>query len=108
KFAAEALRLWIPEQVARGALPESGPSIAKLWSSTTNYRRSEIAVELSGLSGVIWDDDTTASRLASLWPGGRAVTIGGGTNEVTRNQIAERILGLPREPGTDAGKPFAS
>src|SRR5262245_30303955 len=59
KFAAEALRQWIPEQVARGALPESGPSIAKLWSSTTNYRRSEIAVELSGLSGVVWDDDTT-------------------------------------------------
>ena len=108
KYAAEALRLWIPEQVARGALPESGPSIAKLWSSTTNYRRSEIAVELSGLSGVLWDDETTASRLATLWPGARAVTIGGGTTEVTRNQIAERILGLPREPGTDAGRPFVS
>jgi alkylation response protein AidB-like acyl-CoA dehydrogenase len=108
KCTAEALRSWIPEQVLRGALPESGPSIAKLWSSTSNYRRSEIAVELSGLAGVIWDGPTTASGLASLWPGARSVTIGGGTNEVTRNQIAEHILGLPREPATDAGKPFAS
>src|SRR5262249_19352883 len=108
KCTAEALRSWIPEQVLRGVLPESGPSIAKLWSSTSNYRRSEIAVELSGLSGVIWDGPSTASRLASLWPGARSVTIGGGTNEVTRNQIAEQILGLPRDPANDAGKPFAS
>ena len=37
-----------------------------------------------------------ASRLGAMWPGARSVTIGGGTNEVMRNQIGERILGLSK------------
>jgi acyl-CoA dehydrogenase len=106
KCASESLRRWIPEEVAAGHLSETGAAISKLWSSQANYRRSEIALEVSGPAAVIWDADTTAGRIGPLWPGARSVTIGGGTNEVMRNQIAEQILGLPKEPGTDAGRPF--
>jgi alkylation response protein AidB-like acyl-CoA dehydrogenase len=104
--ASDALRRWLPAQVAKGALPESAAAIGKLWSSVSKFRRSEMAVELSGLSGVVWDGDDTAIRLAHMWPGARSVTIGGGTNEVMRNQIAERVLGLPKDPYDDSTRPF--
>ena len=104
--AADALRSWIRQEVANGNLSENGPAISKLWSSVSKYRRSEIALELSKLSGVLWEVPNTTTRLGKLWPVARSVTIGGGTNEVMRNQIAERVLDLPRDPFDDAHRPF--
>ena len=39
-----------------------------------------------------------APKLLRSYLGNRAMTIAGGTSEITRNTIAERILGLPRDP----------
>jgi hypothetical protein len=37
---------------------------------------------------------------------GRIMSIAGGSNQIQRNIISERILGLPREPNADSDKPF--
>lgn len=65
------------------------------------WRRSlgELAIDILGQAGeVVAGDDYALTPLANLFLYSRADTIYGGTNEIQRNIIAERGLGLPREP----------
>ncbi|RYE01382.1 MAG: acyl-CoA dehydrogenase [Sphingomonadales bacterium] len=95
-------------RLADGAAPGAETAIGKLlWANQTQDLASHVT-ELIGEYGVISD-----SRLAPLAgafqrrvleaPGLR---LGGGTDEILRNIIAERILGLPPEPRVDKGIPF--
>jgi len=78
--------------------PES--SIVKLFWSEMSQKLAETAGSILGEDGlVMWGDDSAVDRgrwaRAMLWS--RAASIAGGTSEIQRNIIAERILGLPRE-----------
>jgi alkylation response protein AidB-like acyl-CoA dehydrogenase len=61
-----------------------------------------------GLAGIAWEtgDKLAEGRLYSFLRA-RANTIEGGTSEVLRNQMGERILGLPRDAEVDKGVPWA-
>ncbi|MGH9300151.1 MAG: acyl-CoA dehydrogenase family protein, partial [Acidimicrobiales bacterium] len=60
-----------------------------------------LAKDLCGASGMLSDSAPFSSK-DPVWPFGylfsTALTIGGGTSEVQRNIIAERVLGLPKSP----------
>lgn len=78
----------------------SGPSIFKLGWASWHQRLGELAMDLLGPDGL-----TTASasgydldRWQRLFLFSRADTIYGGSDEIQRNILAERVLGLPREP----------
>ena len=73
----------------------------KLTFSELNLRMAEYAVSLPGAQGVLTEGDPDAAaggRWQDAYLYARAYTIAGGSSEIMRNVIAERALGLPREP----------
>ena len=77
---------------------EPGPegNVTKLLSAEHAQRAADLALESIGPAAAIPEDDGPAVAQAVLFT--RALSIAGGTSEITRNQIGERILGLPRDP----------
>jgi len=91
------MRLLLLRQAARavgGIEPGPEGNLSKLFSSEHSQRITRLAMRLAGAAAV-----TGQNLLVSqcyLWA--RCITIAGGTSEIARNQVAERILGLPRDP----------
>ncbi len=77
-----------------GADPGPEGNVTKLLVAEAGQRITELGMELSGSAAVVGQ----APKLLRSYLGNRAMTIAGGTSEITRNTIAERILGLPRDP----------
>ncbi|MFE4796557.1 acyl-CoA dehydrogenase family protein [Streptomyces sp. NPDC056708] len=80
------------------------PSVAKLLWGGWHKRLGELAVEIRGAGGAVGPDDWSAQtpyeldEAQRLFLFTRSDTIYGGSDEIQRNIIAERVLGLPREP----------
>lgn len=92
----EAMKMVNLRHVAKAvAGSTTGPegSVSKLLSAEQSQRVSEVAMQICGEAAVIDDQSTAAYDYLFR----RAITIAGGTSEINRNVIAERILGLPRE-----------
>jgi 3-oxochol-4-en-24-oyl-CoA dehydrogenase len=77
-----------------GAEPGPEGNVTKLLVAEAGQRITELGMELAGSAAVVGQ----APKLLRSYLGNRAMTIAGGTSEITRNTIAERILGLPRDP----------
>ena len=87
----------------RGEQPGPEASVRKILADEHGQHVAELAVDLMGTSGVLAPDvkGTDLNRLVwtSAFLFSQALTIGGGTGQVQRNIVGERVLGLPHEPG---------
>jgi alkylation response protein AidB-like acyl-CoA dehydrogenase len=83
-------------RAVEGGGPGPEGNIAKLLLSEVGHEAAAILAELAGPDGAFLDG--SGSLAATLVLLNRAMSIAGGTSEIKRNQIAERILGLPRDP----------
>jgi alkylation response protein AidB-like acyl-CoA dehydrogenase len=88
--------------IRRRERPPIDPSILKLFIAVNRAISGDIAASIAGPAGLLEDDEVSRWVGAEL-VGRYGISIGGGTNEVQRNNLAERALGLPKEPSTDRG-----
>ena len=82
-------------------------NLAKLQMSRVLRHGRDLGLELIGPWGMIMGEDTPGEgnfQEASLWAPGPSIY--GGSDEIQKNIIGERVLGLPKEPGPDKNTPF--
>jgi alkylation response protein AidB-like acyl-CoA dehydrogenase len=91
--------------VKAGRAPGPEGSIAKLAGALLARRTSDLGIAIAGAGGQAWDEAREA-RWALAVLSAPASRIAGGTDEVQRNIIGERVLGLPKEPQIDRDIPF--
>jgi alkylation response protein AidB-like acyl-CoA dehydrogenase len=84
----------------QGPVASTAASLMKLGITEMSFDAAMLRGDLSGMDAAL-DGPESYGMLAA--PGGR---IAGGTSQVQRNIIGERILGLPREPANDRTMPF--
>ena len=101
------IRLRTVSAAVRGHAPGPEASIRKVLADEHGQRVFGLAKDLAGAGGMLADHGPLGGP-ADLWHHGflfsPALTVGGGTGEVQRNIIGERVLGLPHEPDADAGR----
>lgn len=81
-----------------GGDPMPSAAVSKLLGMRTGQGYAEFVVNHFGQDGAIGDSEQEQGRWADYLLASRATTIYGGTSEVQLNIIAERLLGLPRDP----------
>jgi alkylation response protein AidB-like acyl-CoA dehydrogenase len=102
---------WRASDLRKKGTPGPEGSVAKLFSAEENQRTTELCVDLMGAEGMLYGSNYPLTRpketafgsgdMRKLFVRMRANSIEGGTSEVMRNIIGERVLGLPGEPRVD-------
>ncbi|MGH2968818.1 MAG: acyl-CoA dehydrogenase family protein, partial [Solirubrobacteraceae bacterium] len=85
----------------RGGVPGPEGALAKVTTVRAAIAAGELVVDVLGPGAL---EDEKAGRLVSDMPG---IKSAGGTEEILRSMVGERVLGLPPEPRLDKGVPFA-
>jgi alkylation response protein AidB-like acyl-CoA dehydrogenase len=93
--------------LSHGKAPGPEASVLKLAYSRHVAATADLVLALEGAAGMLLDDDAPDGGLwQQQFLGQWSSRIGGGTDEVQRNVIGERVLGLPGEPRLDKDVPF--
>ena len=103
--AVQLFALLLREETQAGRPPGARGSVAKLAGSDLGRFAGNVAAEVLGDQIAGFDADELAAVTTSII-GAPGSAIAGGTSEIQRNIIGERVLGLAKDPGVDRSTPF--
>lgn len=112
-WAQERVRGWTNDRVraalSAGQSPGAASSIGKVHQATINQQIQDLMVDLLGTAAIAWpttDDDDALPRDVQGMMRSLANGTEGGTTDINKNILGERVLGLPKEPDPWKGKPW--
>ncbi|MCP9984753.1 acyl-CoA dehydrogenase family protein [Actinomadura madurae] len=105
---AELLAARLGEEARAGRPIGPRGSAGKLAAGRLARLSADAIADIAGHTGLAWEpEDGAAARLAAALLDAPSARIAGGTDEIQRQIIGDRVLGLPREPATDRDVPFS-
>ncbi len=106
ELVGQELMKRVSETIRSGRGSDQVAAVGRLFKGTMQARIATLAFEVAGPEGAAWSDGRAASLSAINFVMRQAGSIGGGTVEMARNVISERVLSMPRERTLDRDVPF--
>lgn len=104
---AEWLSLRARAAQAQGRPPGPEGSLGKLGASAVARKANQVHTLIAGAEAMLTGDDSPMGGvIAEILVSTPAISIAGGTDEIQRNIISERVLEMPKEPRVDTDRPF--
>ncbi len=96
----------VSQGIRTGAMAGPAGALSRLYAAVNSERRHDIGLEIAGNGAGAWSEGDLAGSAAMVYLSRQSNSLGGGSNEMQRNIISERVLGMPREFAADRGRPF--
>jgi alkylation response protein AidB-like acyl-CoA dehydrogenase len=106
ELISDAVGKRINESISAGKLSDQAAAIVRLFKGSSQERIRTLGFEVAGSAGAAWSGEGPTTRAAINYLIRQGGSIGGGTLEMARNVVAERVLGMPRERRLDKDVPF--
>jgi alkylation response protein AidB-like acyl-CoA dehydrogenase len=106
ELVADELGKHVNESIRAGRLSDQAAAIVRLFKGTATSRIVTLAHDAVGPGGAAWTGEGPGTEGTVNFMMRQGGTIGGGTLEMARNVIAERVLSMPRERALDRDIPF--
>ena len=106
EIVGDAMATRVPESIRSGRLSDQAAALVRLFKGNAQVRIATLALEVAGAAGAGFEEGSLAGNSAVNFLMRQAGSIGGGTVEMARNVISERVLAMPRERSVDKDVPF--
>jgi len=92
--------------IRSGAFPGTAGAIVRLFAGQKTERQTDINMEIAGAAFAASPPGSAVNDYADQFLARQGGSLGGGSTEMARNIISERVLGMPREYAADRDIPF--